>query len=102
MINQFSSRKARRWLQGHVYRVYYFRLFLTKEQQKNLDPEERKEAARKKESLYKKIDKHMKYGETLHLNRETLRNLTVVIVERVQRGKKPKEIIEELEGKSQF
>jgi len=98
---QFSNKKIRRWIRSHVYRVYSFRIFFEKERQKNLDPEERKSIARKKELLYRKIEKHTKYGEDLHLSETTIKNLNSAIVERMQKGKTPKEIIEELEKKSQ-
>ena len=99
---QSSNRKMKHWIRSHVYRVYYFRLFFAKEQQKDLDPEERKRIARKKERLHKKIEEHMNYGESLQLSENAMRSLTYAIVEKVRKGKRPKEIIEELEEKSQI
>lgn len=97
-----SDRKVKHWIHSHVYRVYYFRLFFEKEQQKNLSFGERKRISQKKEHLHKKIGEHMKYGESLQLSQDAMKSTTSLIVERVRKGKKPKEIIKELEEKGQI
>jgi len=98
---QLSSKKRIRWIRSHVYRVYYFRIFFEKEQ-KTSSPEERRKIAQKKEHLHKKVEEHMKYGGTLRFDENEMKNLTSVIVERVRKGKTPKEIIEEFKEKGQI
>lgn len=98
---QVSDRKRSRWIRSHIYRVYYFRMFFEKEQKtSNLD--ERRKIAQKKEHLHKKVEEHVRYGETLQFNEDEMKNLTSTVVEMVRKGRTPKEIIQEFERKSQI
>ncbi len=98
---QVSARERKRWIRSHIYKVCYFRLFFNKEQ-KASSLGERKKMAQKREHLYKKVEEHMKYGETLHLDEKEMKSLNLSIVQMVRKGKIPKEIIKELEEKSQI
>ena len=98
---QVSAREKKRWIRSHIYKVYYFRLSFNKEQ-KAPSPVERKKMAQKRERLYKKVEEHMKYGETLHFDEKEMKSLNLSIVQMVQKGKVPKEIIKEFKEKSQI
>ena len=96
-----SDKKRERWIRSHIYRVYYFRLFFDKEQRAS-SLGERKKMAQKKEHLHKKVEEHMKYGETFQFNENEMKSLTSTIVQMVRKGKTPKEIIKEFEERGQI
>lgn len=90
-----KPRKVRKWWRSQVYCMYYFRI--AKEQEKvTTNPQEKNKLTRDLTHLWKEVEQHMKYGETLKIDEDQIREFNLAVIEEVKKGKSPQAIIQTL------
>ncbi len=90
-----QSKRIRQWYKNHVYRMYNFRI--TFEQERDIaDSKEKKRIRDKRDSLRKKVERHMNYGISLKIAESQMREFNLAIIDLVSKKKNPQAIIKEL------
>ena len=90
-----KPKRVRQWWRSHIYRMYYFRSTFEQEKE-TTDPRKKKRLNQKLVHLQKKVEQHMKYGETLKIAGDQMREFNLAIIEEIKKRKSPQAIIQTL------
>lgn len=90
-----KPRRVRRWYRTHVYRIRNFRT-LYEQEKETANPQEKKKLGQELQHLQKKVEQHMRYGESLGLNGDKMREFNLAIIEEIKKRKNPQAIIQTL------
>ena len=95
------TKKQRKWIKTHIYRVCQFRKFL-KEEDGAQEPGQKTRFRQKKEHVGKLLAKHMANANADKIFSDgQITNLNLDIRRYIDQGNKPKQIIQEVLGKKQ-
>jgi hypothetical protein len=90
-----KSKRVRQWRIAHIHRMYEFRI-LFDQQQITTDPQEKKKIGVKLQHPQKKVEQHIKYGLSLGISEDQIRDFNLAIIAEVKKRKPPKAIIQKL------
>ena len=88
-------KRVRHWYRSHIYRMYNFRTLFDQEQA-TTDSQEKKKIREKLQHPQRKVEQHIKYGVSLGIPEDQIRNFNLAIIAEVKKRKPPKAIIQEL------
>jgi len=94
-----KTQKGRRWLTSNIHRVYHFRQLYNQLREKTNTQEHNKIEAEMRH-LNKKIDQLTLHGQFLGFSTEQIKNINLLIIEEIKKGRKPEAIIQQFIDRS--